>query len=105
MRQTFGTRQVCFDNKKITLFTVSGSECPVPFQRYLPYEYTFAQPTGLALRLVHLAREPITGVTNAPVRIRNAYISCPNGQYHHGHRGWLVFGGGGPTPGSWLWCN
>jgi hypothetical protein len=105
MRRTFGKRQVCFDNKQIRLFAVGGRDCPLPFQRYLPYEYTFVHPTGSALRLVHVSREPIIGVTNSPVRIRNMYISCPHGQYHHGHRGWLVFGGGGPMPGSWFWCN
>jgi hypothetical protein len=105
MGKTFGSRQVCFDSKQSTLFAVSGRQCPLPIQRYLPYEYTFVRPTGSALRLVHLAREPLTGVTNVPVRVRHSYISCPNGAYHHGKRGWLVFGGGGPMPGSWFWCN
>jgi len=105
MRKAFGARQVCFDNKRLTLFAVPGQDCPLPLQRYLPYEYTFAHPQDSALRLVRLSKEPLTGVTNEPVRIREMYISCPNGAYHHGHRGWLVFGGGGPLPGSWFWCN
>jgi hypothetical protein len=105
LHRTFGSRQICFDNRRVTLFAVTNSECPLPFQRYLPYEYTFEDTVSSALRLVSLKREPITGVTNSPVRIRGHYVSCPNGHYHHSKRGWLVFGGGGPTPGSWFWCN
>jgi hypothetical protein len=75
-----------------------------PSTSYYDYEFTFLNAFHSQFRLVRLTREPLTGVTNAPLRIGGRYISCPNGEYHHGKRGWLVFGGGAP-PNAEIWCN
>lgn len=106
MNDTFGHRTPCYDGKGVTIFSVArGRDCAGPGTGYTPYMFTFTHAHHSQFRLVQLAKEPLVGVTNVLLRIKKRYVSCPNGLYHHGRRGWLVFGGGGPWPGSWFWCN
>ena len=105
LNDTFGNRVECFDSKRYAIFSVPhGSYCPSPEARYQAWDFTFLGAYHSAFRLVRLAKEPVTGVTNVPVRVGNRYVSCPGGKYHHGGPGWLVMGGGaGPT--GQFWCN
>ena len=105
LNDTFGNRVDCFDDQRDAIFSVAhGAYCPAPEARYQTWDFTFLNAFHSQFRLVSLAKEPFTGVTNAPVRVGNRYISCPGGQYHHGGRGWIVIGGGaGPT--GQFWCN
>jgi hypothetical protein len=105
LNDTFGNRVDCYDGQRIVLFSVPhGGYCPAPQARYQTYVFTFLNANHSEFRLVRLARAPDTGATNAPVRVGSRFVSCPDGQYHHSGRGWLVFGGGaGPT--GLFWCN
>jgi hypothetical protein len=108
MNDTFGSRVPCLDLSHYTFYSVPrGGDCTGPSRpatSHYNYVFTFLKAHHSQLRLVRLAREPVTGVTNAPLRLGGRYISCPNGGYHHGGRGWLVFGGGAP-PNAEIWCN
>lgn len=105
LNDTFGNRVDCFDGKRYSLFSVArSSTCPAPEARYQTWDFTFLNASHSSFRLVQLTKEPLTGVTNVPVRVGDRYISCPDGEYRHGGPGWLVFGGGaGPT--GLFWCN
>jgi hypothetical protein len=105
LRDTYGSRVVCWDGQRYMIFAVArGRYCPAPEARYQAWDFTFRSARDSTFRRIHLAKEPSTGATNVPVRVGENYISCPNGRYHHGRRGWLVFGGGaGPT--GQFWCN
>jgi hypothetical protein len=104
LHDTYGNRTACWDGRRYTIFAVvRGEYCPAPEARYQAWDFTFLSAQSSEFRRVHLARQPLTGVTNVPVRVGRDYVSCPHGQYHHGRRGWLVFGGGGPT--GEFWCN
>jgi hypothetical protein len=105
LNDTFGDRVDCFDSKQYRIFSVPrGDECPSPEARYQLWDFTFLNAFHSQFRLMHLAREPFTGVTNVPIKVGSDYVSCPDGEYHHGNRGWLVMGGGaGPT--GQLWCD
>jgi hypothetical protein len=105
LNDTFGNRVECFDSQRYRIFSVAhGSYCPAPSARYQEWDFTFLNAYHSNFRLVNLAKEPRTGVTNVPVRVGRRYVSCPGGKYHNGRRGWLVFGGGaGPT--GQFWCN
>jgi hypothetical protein len=105
LNDTFASRVACFDSTRYAIFAVPrGSYCPSPEARYQAWDFTFLGARHSAFRLIRLAKEPLTGVTNVPVRVNGRYISCPGGKYHHGRRGWLVIGGGaGPT--GQFWCN
>lgn len=105
LNETFGKRLECWDSQKVVLFSVShGSYCPSPEARYQQYEFTFLNAFHSAFYLLRLPKPPNTGATNQAVAVGGRYISCPNGEYHHGGRGWLVYGGGaGPT--GLFWCN
>ena len=105
LNDTFGNRVDCYDGQRIVLFSVRhGGYCPSPEARYQTYVFTFLNAKHSEFRLVHLSRPPNTGATNAPVRVGGRFISCTGGMYHHGGRGWLVFGGGaGPT--GLFWCD
>lgn len=105
LRDTYGNRLVCWDGQRFVLFPASRSAgCPAPSARYQTWDFSFLNTHHSQFRRIHLLREPTTGVTNVPIRVGSDYVSCPHGQYHHGRRGWLVFGGGaGPT--GLFWCN
>jgi hypothetical protein len=105
LNDTFGNRVECWDDQREAIFSVPrGRYCPAPEARYQGWDFTFRNAYHSQFRLVHVAKVPDTGATNAPVRIGNRYISCPGGEYHHGGTGWLVVGGGaGPT--GQFWCN
>lgn len=105
LNDTFGDRVDCYDAKHVDIFSVArGQDCPAPEAEYQTYVFTFLNAFHSTFRLVRLARVPNTGVTNVPVRVDNRFVSCPDGLYHHGERGWLVFGGdAGPT--GVFWCN
>lgn len=104
IRDTFGNRTACWDDKRYVIFAVPrGQGCPAPEARYQAWDFTFTNAQASAFRRVHLAKQPLTGVTNVPVRIGKDYVSCPTGHHQHGARVWLVFGGGhGPT--GLFWC-
>jgi hypothetical protein len=108
MNDTFGTRVPCLDLRHLVFYSVPrGGDCTGPSRpstSYYDYVFTFLNAFHSHFRLVPLAKEPVTGVTNSPLRIGGRYISCPDGEYHHGQRGWLVFGGGAP-PNAEIWCN
>ena len=105
LNDTFGNRTDCYDAKNADIFSVArASECPSPLARYQTYVFTFLNAFGSQFRLVALAKEPSTGATNVPLRVNSRYVSCPNGQYHHGGSGWLVEGGGA-GPNGLFWCN
>lgn len=101
----FGNRVECFDSRQYRIFSVPHRHyCPGPEARYQQWDFTFLNAFHSEFRLERLAKQPFTGVTNVPVRVGSEYISCPNGEYHHGGPGWIVFGGGaGPT--GEFWCN
>jgi hypothetical protein len=105
---TFGTRVPCLDLQHLIFYSVPhGGDCTRPSRpstSYYTYVFTFLNAFHSQFRLVRLAKEPLTGATNSPLRLGGRYISCPNGEYHHGRRGWLVFGGGAP-PNAEIWCN
>jgi hypothetical protein len=105
LNDTFGDRVDCFDGRQYRIFSVAhGGECPSPEARYQLWDFTFLNAFRSEFELVHLAKEPFTGVTNVPIKVGSDYVSCPGGEYHHGGRGWLVMGGGaGPT--GQFWCN
>jgi hypothetical protein len=105
LRDTYGSRTVCWDGRRDTIFAVGrGEDCPAPEARYQRWDFAFLGARDSEFRRVHVAKEPRTGATNVAVRVGRDYVSCPHGQYHHGRRGWLVFGGGaGPT--AEFWCN
>ena len=108
MNDTFGSRTPCLDLRHDDFYSVSrGGDCTGPSRpatSHYDYVFTFLNAFHSDFRLVHVAKEPLTGVTNVPLRLGSRYISCPNGEYHQGHRGWLVFGGGAP-PNAEIWCN
>ena len=105
LEDTYGNRPACWDGKRAAIFAVPpGAECPAPAARYQAWDVTFLDARHSQFHLIHLSKEPATGATNVPIRVGSDYVSCPHGQYHHGRRGWLVFGGGaGPT--GLFWCN
>jgi hypothetical protein len=105
LNDTFGNRVDCFDAEHTAIFSVAhGSYCPSPEARYQQYDFTFLNAFHSDFRLVTLAKAPDTGATNSPLRVNGRYVSCPGGEYHHGGRGWLVFGGGA-GPNGMFWCN
>jgi hypothetical protein len=108
MNDTFGARTPCLDLQHLVFYSVRrGGDCTGPARpapSYYDYAFTFLNAFHSQFQLVHLAKEPLTGATNSPLRLDGRYISCPGGQYHDGGRGWLVFGGGAP-PNAEIWCN
>ena len=108
MNDTFGSRVPCLDLSHYAFYAVPhGGDCTGPSRpatSHYNYVFTFLSARLSKFRLVRLAKEPLTGATNVPLRLGGRYISCPNGEYHHGRRGWLVFGGGAP-PNAEIWCN
>ncbi len=105
LNDTFGNRVECYRSAAVQIFSVPhGSYCPGDSASVQPYVFTFVNAYHSEFRLVHLAKEPNTGATNGPLRIGSEFISCPHGEYHHGGRGWLVFGGGA-GPNGMFWCN
>lgn len=105
LNDTFGDRTDCYDAKTTSIFSVSrGSGCPAPVARYQTYVFTFLNAFGSQFRLVSLSKPPFTGVTSVPLRVKGRYVSCPDGEYHHGAAGWLVAGGGNGPNGE-FWCN
>ena len=105
LHYTFGGRVVCYDGRRVAIFSVpGGSGCPAPQARYQPWAFTFRTAHASAFRLVERRGAPVTGATTVPVQVASRYVSCPGGLYHDGKRGWLVFGGGaGPT--GLFWCS
>jgi hypothetical protein len=103
LNDTFGSRVDCWDGEQERLFSVPhGSYCPSPEARYQEYVFTFLNAFHSDFRLVRLAAEPNTGATSAAIRVGGDFVSCPDGEYHHGGRGWLVVGG---AAGPKFWCN
>jgi hypothetical protein len=104
VNDTFGDRVPCWDGKELNVFAVAhGSDgCPAPSARYAPYVFTFLGAHGSAFRLVSRSSEPITGVTNSPIRVDGLYVSCPRPQYPG--PGWVVYGGGTFATGL-IWCE
>lgn len=105
LNDTFGNRVECYRSSAVQIFSVPhGSYCPGDSASVQQYVFSFLNAHHSEFRLVRLARTPNTGATNGPLRIGSFFISCPNGEYHHGARGWLVFGGGA-GPNGMFWCN
>lgn len=105
MNDTFGNRVECWDDQQFGIFSVAhDGYCPAPLSRYQTYVFTFLNAFHSEFRLVRLRAVPNTGATNAAIRVGSRFVSCPDGEYRHGGRGWLVAGGGaGPT--GPFWCN
>jgi len=105
LNDTFGNRPPCYDAEHVAIFSVAhGSDCPSPAARYQDYVFTFLNAFGSQFRLVSRSSAPSTGATTVPLRVNGDYVSCPDGQYHHGGPGWLVMGGGAGPNGE-FWCS
>jgi hypothetical protein len=105
LNDTFGNRVECYRGAAVQIFSVPhGAYCPGDSASVQQYVFTFLNAHHSEFRLVRRSRAPNTGATNGPVRVGSFFISCPGGEYHHGGRGWLVFGGGA-GPNGMFWCN
>jgi hypothetical protein len=100
-----GARVDCYDAKRDEIFSVvKGGACPSPQARYQVYAFTFLNAFHSQFTLVSRSAPPQTGATTVALRLDGRYVSCPNGLYHHGGRGWLV-AGGGVGPNAYFWCS
>lgn len=105
LNDTFGNRVECYRSASVQIFSVPhGAYCPGDSASVQQYVFTFLNARHSEFHLVQLAQPPNTGATNGPLRVGAFYISCLGGEYHHGGRGWLVFGGGA-GPNGYFWCN
>src|SRR5581483_9280440 len=105
LNDTFGNRVECYRSATVQIFSVPhGTYCPGDLASVQQYVFTFLNAHHSEFKLVKLAKMPNTGATNGPLRVGSLFISCPGGEYHHGGRGWLVFGGGAGQNGM-FWCN
>src|SRR5205085_182149 len=67
------------DGQHYMLFGVSRTAgCPAPSARYQMWDFSFLNARRSSFRRVHLPREPMTGVTNVPIRVGGDYVSCPH---------------------------